>query len=164
VISEVSSPRPKNTAPWRGRRRVKDARTKLIPPIRCTEQERVAIKAAADQAGLSVGAFLRASALGSAGPRAVRRIEAAQHSFARLNQAWHERARRLNPDWPQVPYQAYYALAGATTELVRTEMRQGRIGTITGLADTLIALFLAVLAAQPWPSREPAPAGQGRVP
>ena len=100
----------------------------------------------------------------AAGPRAVRRIEAAQHSFARLNQAWHERARRLNPDWPQVPYQAYYALAGATTELVRTEVRQGRIATITGLVDTLIALFLAVLAAQPWPSRDPAPAGHGSGP
>jgi hypothetical protein len=84
VISEVSSPRPKNTAPWRGRRRVKDARTKLIPPIRCTEQERVAIKAAADQAGLSVGAFLRASALGSAGPRAVRRPPIERKELARL--------------------------------------------------------------------------------
>ena len=57
----------KKPAPWRGRMRVKDARTKLIPPIRCTDEERAAIKAAADQAGLSVGAFLRALALGTAG-------------------------------------------------------------------------------------------------
>ena len=83
-MSEASSPRPKNMAPWRGRRRVKDARTKLIPPIRCTEQERVAIKAAADQAGLSVGAFLRASALGNAGPRAVRRPPIERKELARL--------------------------------------------------------------------------------
>jgi hypothetical protein len=71
-------------APWRGRKRVKDARTKLIPPIRCTEGERVAIKAAADQAGLSVGAFLRASALGDAGPRAVRRPPIERKELARL--------------------------------------------------------------------------------
>jgi hypothetical protein len=64
--------------------RVKDARTRLIPPIRCTEQERTAIKAAADQAGLSVGAFLRALALGDAGPRAVRRPPIERKELARL--------------------------------------------------------------------------------
>jgi hypothetical protein len=83
-MSEASKPRAKNMAPWRGRRRVKDARTKLIPPIRCTEEERAAIKAAADQAGLSVGAYLRASALGSAGPRAVRRPPVERKELARL--------------------------------------------------------------------------------
>lgn len=66
------------------RMRVKDARTRLIPPIRCTEQERTAIKAAADQAGLSVGAFLRALALGDAGPRAVRRPPIERKELARL--------------------------------------------------------------------------------
>jgi AcrR family transcriptional regulator len=86
----------------------------------------------------------------AAGIRAVRRIEAAQHNFARLNRAWHERARRDHPDWPPVPYLAYYALAGATTELIRAEVRQDKIDTIPGLADTLIALHLAVLAGQPW--------------
>jgi AcrR family transcriptional regulator len=100
----------------------------------------------------------------AAGPRAVHRLEAAQHNFARLNEAWHQRARRLNPDWPQVPYQAYYALAGATAELVRPEVRQGRIAGIIGLADTIVALIMAVLAAQPWPLREPAQAGHGTGP
>ena len=85
-----------------------------------------------------------------AGPRAVRHIEAAQHAFARLNRAWHVRARRDHPDWPAVPYQAYYALAGATTELVRTELRWGKIDQAGDLADTLIALHLAILAARPW--------------
>jgi hypothetical protein len=84
MTSEAQSPRAKTMAPWRGRKRVKDARTKLIPPIRCTEEERVAIKAAADQAGLSVGAFLRASALGNAGPRAVRRPPIERKELARL--------------------------------------------------------------------------------
>ncbi|HEY2693030.1 MAG TPA: TetR/AcrR family transcriptional regulator [Streptosporangiaceae bacterium] len=85
-----------------------------------------------------------------AGPRAVRHIEAAQHAFARLNRAWHVRARRDHPDWPAVPYQAYYALAGATTELVRTEVRGGKVDPAGDLAETLIAMHLAILAARPW--------------
>jgi AcrR family transcriptional regulator len=85
-----------------------------------------------------------------AGPRAVRQLEAAQHGFARLNLAWHERARRDHPGWPVVPYQAYYALAGATTELVRAEVRRGPIDASNGLKDTLVALHLAVLAGRPW--------------
>ncbi len=85
-----------------------------------------------------------------AGPRAVRQIEAAQHGFARLNRAWHERARRDHPAWPAVPYQAYYALAGATTELVRIEVRRGTIDATDGLQDILVALHMAVLAAKPW--------------
>jgi hypothetical protein len=85
-----------------------------------------------------------------AGPRAVRHIEAAQHAFARLNRSWHERARRDHPAWPAVPYEAYYALAGAATELVRTQVRRGPIDASSGLEDTLVALHLAVLAARPW--------------
>ena len=90
-----------------------------------------------------------------AGPRAVRQLEAAQHGFARLNRAWHERARRDHPAWPAVPYQAYYALAGATTELVRTEVRRGALQPANGLVDTLVALHLAVLAARPWAPASP---------
>jgi AcrR family transcriptional regulator len=85
----------------------------------------------------------------AAGPRAVQRIEAALHNFARLNRAWHERARRENPAWPVVPYQAYYALAGATAELVRAQVRQGTIRAMPDLEDTLAAFHLAVLAARP---------------
>ncbi|HEX4658180.1 MAG TPA: TetR/AcrR family transcriptional regulator [Streptosporangiaceae bacterium] len=85
-----------------------------------------------------------------AGPRAVRQIEAGLHGFARLNRVWHERARRDHPSWPAVPYQAYYALAGATTELVRTEVRRGAIDAPNGLKETLVALHLAVLAGRPW--------------
>jgi AcrR family transcriptional regulator len=86
----------------------------------------------------------------AAGPRAVQRIEAAQHAFARLNRAWHSRARRANPAWPVVPYKAYYALAGATAELVRAEVRHDNFPAVPGLADILVALHLAVLAGQPW--------------
>jgi AcrR family transcriptional regulator len=86
----------------------------------------------------------------AAGPRAVRQIEAALHGYARMNRAWHERARRAHPDWPAVPYQAYYALAGATTELVRAEVRTGTMSAIRSLEDTLVALHLAVLAGRAW--------------
>ena len=84
------------------------------------------------------------------GARAVQRLEAAQHGFARMTRKWHERARRENPCWPDVPYEAYLALAGATAELVRAEVRHDRIRAIPDLEDTLVALHLAILAARPW--------------
>ena len=59
----------------------------------------------------------------AAGARAVQRLEVAGHSFARMTRKWHEHARRGNPSWPAVPYEAYLALAGATAELVRAEVR-----------------------------------------
>ena len=83
MTTEARNPRDKTMAPWRGRKRVKDARTKLIP-VRCTAEERAAIKAVADKAGLSVGAFLRAAALGDAGPRSVRRPPIERKELARL--------------------------------------------------------------------------------
>ena len=92
-----------------------------------------------------------------AGARAVQRLEVAQHSFARMTRAWHERARRENPSWPDVPYEAYLALAGATAELVRTEVRHDRIRSVPALVDTLVALHLAILAARPWHAGEAAP-------
>ena len=64
--------------------RVADARTRLIPAIRCTDKERTAIKAAADRAGLSVGAFMRSQALGTPGPRSVRRPPVEKEELARL--------------------------------------------------------------------------------
>jgi hypothetical protein len=73
----------KKTAPWRGRMRVKDARKRLIH-LRCTDHERAAIKAVAEEAGFSVGAFLRLLALGDAGPRAVRRPPAERAELARI--------------------------------------------------------------------------------
>jgi hypothetical protein len=48
-----------------------------------------------------------------------------------------------------VPYQAYYALAGATAELVRAQVWHGDIETMPDLEDTLVAFHLAVLAARP---------------
>jgi hypothetical protein len=73
----------KKTAPWRGRMRVKDARKRLIH-LRCTDHERTAIKAVAEEAGFSVGALLRLLALGDAGPRAVRRPPVERAELARI--------------------------------------------------------------------------------
>ncbi len=86
----------------------------------------------------------------TAGPLAVERFDAAQRRFADLNRQWHQRARTRHPEWPAVPGQAYLALAGASTELVRSVVRTGQTDTLPGLADTLVSLHLAVLAGRPW--------------
>jgi hypothetical protein len=72
-----------HAAPWRGRRRVASPRAKLIN-VRCSEQERLAIQQRAEEAGLSVGAYLRAQALGAPGPRAVRRPAVERRELARI--------------------------------------------------------------------------------
>ena len=82
-MSEAPSPRPKNTAPWRGRRRVSDAKTSFIS-IRCTAKDHAVIDENATRAGLSIGAYLRVLALGTAGPRAVRRPPVERKELARL--------------------------------------------------------------------------------
>jgi hypothetical protein len=66
-----------------GRRRVENPKQAFIA-VRCTVQERAAIKEAADKSGLAVGAYLRATALGSPGPRAVRRPPVERKELARL--------------------------------------------------------------------------------
>ena len=68
----VAPARERIRALRRRRMRLNDARTRLIN-LRCSERERELVKEAALRAGLSVGAFLRALALGDPGPRAVRR-------------------------------------------------------------------------------------------
>ncbi|HWC84357.1 MAG TPA: TetR/AcrR family transcriptional regulator [Pseudonocardiaceae bacterium] len=86
----------------------------------------------------------------SAGPRAVARLEEAQEQFARLNEVWHQRARREHPEWPQVPRTAYRAVVGATTELVRSVVHNGQTASLPDMEDTLVTLYLAVLAGQRW--------------
>jgi AcrR family transcriptional regulator len=87
----------------------------------------------------------------TAGPRAVDRLDAGSGLFAELNRKWHQRAREHHPEWPSVPSEAYLALAGATVELVRSMVRAGCTDDLPGLAETLVSLHLAVLAARPWP-------------
>lgn len=82
-MSEASQPRPKTKAPWRGRRRVEDAKTSFIA-VRCTAGERALIDEAASRSGLAIGAYLRTLALGKAGPRARRRPPIERAELARL--------------------------------------------------------------------------------
>jgi len=82
-MSEAPNPRSRHAASKRGRRRVDDAKTSFIS-VRCTANERALIDAAATQAGLSVGAYLRTQALGKPGPRAIRRPPIERKELARL--------------------------------------------------------------------------------
>jgi hypothetical protein len=79
-----------SVAPAKKRRRnrprrapVDDPRTQFIA-VRCTVTERAAITDRATLAGLSVGAYLRNQALGSPGPRAVRKPPIERKELARL--------------------------------------------------------------------------------
>lgn len=52
--------------------------------LRCTVEERAVIEAAAERAGMPVGAFLRHQATGTAGPRAARRPTSDRVQLAQL--------------------------------------------------------------------------------
>ena len=82
-MSDAPISRAKHAAPWRGRRRVADAKGCFIA-VRCTVQNHTAIKEGAAKAGLSIGAYLRALAVGSPGPRSVRRPPVERTELARL--------------------------------------------------------------------------------
>lgn len=88
--------------------------------------------------------------LPSAGPRAQQRLQSAYAHWAKLNRAWHARARLRCPDWPLVPDEAYLALAGATGELVRDVVMSADTDRLPLLEDTLVGLHLAVLAGRRW--------------
>lgn len=83
MTDKKSGTTSKRRMPWRGRKRVDEARTRFIA-VRCTTDEYTAIDAAASTAGLSIGAYLRAQALGDPGPRAVRRPPIERKELARL--------------------------------------------------------------------------------
>jgi len=70
-------------APWRGRKRVAEARDNYVA-VRCTKAEHAKMTEAAQRAGLSVGAFLRALACEGPGLRAARRPPIERQELARL--------------------------------------------------------------------------------
>jgi hypothetical protein len=83
-MTEASvAPAKKRTKTVPRRKRVDDARTQFIA-VRCTITERAAITEKATQAGLAVGAYLRRQALGTPGPRAVRKPPVERKELARL--------------------------------------------------------------------------------
>jgi Bacterial mobilisation protein (MobC) len=73
----------KHSAPWRGRPRVADAKGCFIA-IRCTVKQHTAIKEKAARAGVSIGAYLRALAVGYPGPRFVHRPRPGDEVLATL--------------------------------------------------------------------------------
>jgi hypothetical protein len=74
---------PKRKAPWGGRSKVPDPKSR-ISTVRWTAGQYAAVNEAAEAAGLAIGPFLRTAALGDAGPRPVRRPAADQRQLARL--------------------------------------------------------------------------------
>ena len=81
TVASVASAKRRRNRPRRVP--VDDPRTQFIA-VRCTITERAAITERATQAGLSVGAYLRNQALGSPGPRAVRKPPIERKELARL--------------------------------------------------------------------------------
>jgi AcrR family transcriptional regulator len=86
----------------------------------------------------------------TAGPVAVGQLQDATLRFAEINAKWHRRARTRHPEWPAVPEEAYQALAGATTQLIKSWVGTDKTEALAELEDTVVALHLAVLAARPW--------------
>ena len=79
---EASARRP---APWRGRKRTAagEAKAEFIG-LRVTAADLGRIKEKAQESGLKIGGYLRALALGSAGPRAVKRPRVEREQLARI--------------------------------------------------------------------------------
>ena len=74
---------PRRRAPWRGRPRVEQAKGRRIA-VRLTDDDHSFLEQTAKDAGLSVGAFLRTIALGTAGARAVKRPPIERKQLAKL--------------------------------------------------------------------------------
>ncbi len=71
-LPDLSQPATKRPVPWRGRPRVADPQSEIMPPWRVTPALRDKVLASAKAAGLSYGAFMRATLGGTPGPRARR--------------------------------------------------------------------------------------------
>jgi hypothetical protein len=83
VVGTYADKPARAPAPWRGRKRVAVARDRYVA-VRCTEAEHAKMTKAAQRAGLSVGAFLRALACDGPGLRAARRPPIERQELARL--------------------------------------------------------------------------------
>ncbi|WP_051949602.1 plasmid mobilization relaxosome protein MobC [Methylosinus sp. PW1] len=74
---------PRRRAPWRDRKRALDPKDKFVA-VRVTEPERVLIAESAKAAGLKIGGYLRALAIGNAGARAKRGAREEREALARI--------------------------------------------------------------------------------
>ncbi len=79
-----AAPEPaRGGAPWKGRRKVADPKSKIVP-IRFTPEQYEQLSEKANRAGLAIGAAAREILLGEAGPRAVKRPPVEKAQLARL--------------------------------------------------------------------------------
>jgi hypothetical protein len=70
-------------APWTGRRKVADPKTRIVP-IRFTPEQYEQLSEKANRAGVAIGTAARTILLGTAGPRAVKRPPVERAELARL--------------------------------------------------------------------------------
>jgi hypothetical protein len=127
---DVEKP-PQKSAPWRGRKRVVEPRDRYVA-VRCTETEHTKMTEAAQKAGLSVGAFLRALACDGPGLRAARRPPIERQELARLL----GHIGKLGSNVNQLAYAANAAgdLPGARDlEEMATEIREMRDAVMKAL-------------------------------
>ncbi len=92
--------------------------------------------------------------------RGVPRLEGGRDDFAAMTAAWHARARRRHPGWPEVPPRVFVALIGATEELVREQVWGGHIERLPELEEVVVAVHLRLLTdiTRPADWQEPPPA------
>jgi len=125
------SARSKRSAPWGGRPRVKEPKTKRLA-VRCTPRQFSIMDAAATRAGLSLGAFSRAVLLGDPGPRAVRRPPVEKAMLARLLGAIGKVGSNIN----QISHHANAARSAPALHelrLIRRDLAQMRAATLNAL-------------------------------
>ena len=83
-MTDTPAARPeKKTAPWRGRPRTNDPKSRRIA-VRLTDDQLVELDTKAAAAGLKVGGYLRTLALGSAGPRSLKRPHVEREMLAQV--------------------------------------------------------------------------------
>ncbi len=83
MTGSAASKAIRRRAPWGGRKRAVDTKEKFIA-VRCTLDDHAFIGETAAQAGMSIGAFLRTLALGTAGARAVKKPRIEREKLAKL--------------------------------------------------------------------------------
>jgi hypothetical protein len=109
-----------------------------VLPLRADDTERAEMEARASASGLSLGAYLRACALGDAGPRARRRPPVEREQLGRANAEinrvgnnLNQIARALNEAALEDPGELAYQLR---------ELDQSIVATLTELSVTLAAI------------------------
>jgi hypothetical protein len=132
LAAPAADPTPaRRSAPWRGRKRVAEARSKFVA-VRCTAAKHAAYSAAADRAGLSVSDYLRSLADGAPAIRAARRPTVEAEQLARLL----GQIGKLGSNVNQLTHVAHAAGAMLTTRELRQigdEVRDMRAAVMKAL-------------------------------